>query len=616
MDPYPGADGGTQAYELPDGSYSEVYGLEIGEYYSDVVIAGPYDIPGSNSGCDERHSYVYGVSSGCRSGQVRIPSALAGDYYVHVYTAEDHHSPEDGITYYDARTVPGTFRIGNATTPTSPDLRVDAPSLSHSSRSPGQSFTLSVAVRNRGDAAADATTLRYYQSPNTSISGADTEVGTDRVGGLSAGGRSSESISLTAPNASGTQYYGACVDSVSGESDTDNNCSTGVALRVGDDNSDGGDDHGDSESDATRVGPNSSTSGQLEQGGDRDFFRIEVSETGALVVQTTGNVDTLGSLTRHSDGRRWENDDSGAGSNFRISVEDAPAATYYVEVRGYSSSSTGAYRLEASFTPAEGGGAQPGANEYALPLFLSASRSRQQGFVRVINRSNQSGTVRIHAIDDSGSRQGPVSLSLAAKATAHFNSTDLERGNSSKGLSGSTGSGRGDWRLLLDTDLDITPLGFVRTSDGFLTSLHDVVAASGGRHHVQVFNPGSNYNQRSWLRLVNAGDRAAEVTISGLDDRGASPPQGDVRLTLAAGEARAITAPDLETGASGLRGRFGDGSGKWQLFVSADRPIQVMSLMETPTGSITNLSSHGVERTSPIGAASPIIMLRAKRARN
>ena len=42
-----------------------------------------------------------------------------------------------------------------------------------------------------------------------------------------------ESISLTAPSTPGTYYYGACVDSVSGESDTTNNCSGSVTVNVG-----------------------------------------------------------------------------------------------------------------------------------------------------------------------------------------------------------------------------------------------------------------------------------------------------------------------------------------------------------------------------------------------
>ena len=43
------------------------------------------------------------------------------------------------------------------------------------------------------------------------------------------------------------------------------------------------------------------------------------------------------------------------------------------------------------------------------------------------------------------------------------------------------------------------------------------------RHRVAVFNPGSNPNQVSWLRLVNPGSEDAEVTITGVDYAGASP---------------------------------------------------------------------------------------------
>ena len=60
------------------------------------------------------------------------------------------------------------------------------------------------------------------------------EVGTDAVGALAAG-TSSESITLTAPSppsTAGTYYYGACVDAVTGESDTTDNCSGSVTVEV------------------------------------------------------------------------------------------------------------------------------------------------------------------------------------------------------------------------------------------------------------------------------------------------------------------------------------------------------------------------------------------------
>ena len=128
--------------------------------------------------------------------------------------------------------------VDNATTPASgtpvggPDLVVDAPTVSDSSPGAGASFTLSAAVRNQGNSPSDSTTLRYYRSPDSTISTDDTPVGTDSVGGLEASVTSNESISLTAPSSAGTYYYGACVDAVNGESNTGNNCSDAARVTV------------------------------------------------------------------------------------------------------------------------------------------------------------------------------------------------------------------------------------------------------------------------------------------------------------------------------------------------------------------------------------------------
>ena len=74
----------------------------------------------------------------------------------------------------------------------------------------------------------------------------------------------------------------------------------------------------------------------------------------------------------------------------------------------------------------------------------------------------------------------------------HFNSKDLEDGNAGKGLTGSAGPGQGDWRLELTSELDIEALSYIRTTDGFLTAMHDTVPVVDGRHEVAIFNPGSN----------------------------------------------------------------------------------------------------------------------------
>ena len=277
--------------------------------------------------------------------------------------------------------------------------------------------------------------------------------------------------------------------------------------------------------------------------------------------------------------------------NFHQSISRLPARSCLTgrNARSLRGSTLGKLLAVAlALAPASGALAQ---QQYHLPLFMSASDPTRQGFARIVNRSDRAGTVTIHAIDDQGNEAGPVTLSLAAKQTRHFNSGDLERGAPDKGLTGRIGSGQGNWRLKLETNLDIEPLAYIRTpADGFLTSIHDVVQGKSLRWNVPIFNPGSNTNQRSLLRLINTSGIDTEVTIAGLDDQGMSG-QDDLKFSLSADEARLYSARDLEDGHSDFEGSLGDGSGKWQLLVSADRPIQVMSLMRTPTGHMTSLSS-------------------------
>ena len=108
-------------------------------------------------------------------------------------------------------------------------------------------------------------------------------------------------------------------------------------------------------------------------------------------------------------------------------------------------------------------------------------------------------------------------------------------------MRGNTGAGTGDWRLGLSSELDIEVLAYLRTKDGFLTAMHDVVPTAGTHHRIAIANPGSNVNQISRLRLVNSGSEDAEVTITGIDDHGESP--GDaVTVSIPTGAARTYTA--------------------------------------------------------------------------
>ena len=247
----------------------------------------------------------------------------------------------------------------------------------------------------------------------------------------------------------------------------------------------------------------------------------------------------------------------------------------------------------------------------SVPLLLSDSNPQREGFVRLINRSDRDGAVRVTAFDDGGARFGPVNVPLKANGAVHFNSGDLEGGNAAKGLPEGIGAGQGAWRLEFESALDIEALAYARARDGFVTGLHGAAPAEEGVHRVATFNPASNDRQVSRLRVVNPGLKAAEVTVRGVDDAGASPG-GPVRFTVPAGAAREYDARELEEGGGGLEGALGDGEGKWRLEVESGGRVVVMSLLESvATGHLTNLSSlpppagaDGVHRLALFPAAS------------
>ena len=147
---------------------------------------------------------------------------------------------EPGTYYYGAcvDAVPEERNTSNncsaaiaVTVEARPDLAV-AVAVPDGEVAPGGSLNLRATVRNVGDAASAATTLRYYRSSDASISTSDAEVGTDAVGALAAGADGAGSLTLNAPTTPGTYYYGACADAVADETNTANNCSAAATVTV------------------------------------------------------------------------------------------------------------------------------------------------------------------------------------------------------------------------------------------------------------------------------------------------------------------------------------------------------------------------------------------------
>ena len=162
------------------------------------------------------------AASARRLVSIRLDAHTSGVYYYGVCVGS---VPGESNTNNNCAAV---FRVTLA----SPDLVVRSASVSDSSVEAGDRFTFSATVYNQGNGAADSTTLRYYRSTDSTVNTNDTEVDTDPVRSLDPAEDGDESERLTAPSSAGTYYYGACVDSVDGESNTRNNCSTSVMVTV------------------------------------------------------------------------------------------------------------------------------------------------------------------------------------------------------------------------------------------------------------------------------------------------------------------------------------------------------------------------------------------------
>ena len=347
------------------------------------------------------------------------------------------------------------------------------------------------------------------------------------------------------------------------------------------------DDHGNSRAEATGTAVNTTVDGQLESPDDIDYFTFTIDGDGSVTIKSLGLTDTIGKLY-DSEGRELQtDDDGGAAYNFYLSME-LSAGTYYISVVGYDGE-VGDYQLSVEYE------ADPVWSR-AIPLMLPADEEGRGGFLRIQNYSDDAEiALQITGIDDWGERYGPISYPLKPLQSIHFNSTDIEEGNPSKGLDAGLGDGRAWWRLQLKSSTPIYATSYVRTKDGFLTSIHDTAIdfeQDGARYFlVPIFNPASNVNQQSLLRVTNLSKRTNNFAITGIDDAGVAG-QEPVQFSVRASQSVYLNAEELENGIPDIEsGRFGDGKGKWQLIVAAQDPARVISLLVTPQGHITNLST-------------------------
>ncbi len=292
--------------------------------------------------------------------------------------------------------------------------------------------------------------------------------------------------------------------------------------------------------------------------------------------------------------------------------------------------STAAIIIGLALMPGAASGQICGFGSELLPFVPAAGWvDDRQGFVRLVNTWDTDARVDFTATDDAGNAY-ELSLEVGAEATVHFNSDDLEYGNADKGGLSGTGAApaRGHWRLCFPYGAHgVASTAYIRTRDGFLTDMTPSVYYGGtwdcgeneelcAEWHIPIFNPASNVNQVSQLRVINNAEVDLSIIVNGVKGDGtvnldATGRTRRVAGRIASGTVQEFTSTELETG-EGLEeklvaevdadgsaiplGSIGPARGKWRLRVRSKGLVDsgdlvVVNLMETPTGHVTNLSS-------------------------
>lgn len=242
--------------------------------------------------------------------------------------------------------------------------------------------------------------------------------------------------------------------------------------------------------------------------------------------------------------------------------------------------------------PVNGGSSiyPPNAVRHHLPLLHSGS-----GFLRILNRSGDTGDVWITGADDAGNRTNRVTLTIGQSNAVNLSVQDLENGNPGKGLHGGIGEGEGHWQLEIVSALNILPLAYVRNPNGSIAPMRGRY----GGQYVPFFNPAANTRQQSLLRLVNPSDERRSVWISALHDncieiRDEGCEGGESlaswtaeRTSLQPYTSSTFTAQELVNTPHTSSGFL---PGKYRLFIYHNRPITVMNLLRGPDGNLTDLS--------------------------
>lgn len=103
-------------------------------------------------------------------------------------------------------------------------------------------------------------------------------------------------------------------------------------------------DDGNDQETATEISIGADVDADIFEAGDVDYFSIEITEATQLLIETTGDIDTVGAVEDDTGLELADNDDSGDDDNFQITISLDPG-TYFIRVSHFLPTGTGDYTL-------------------------------------------------------------------------------------------------------------------------------------------------------------------------------------------------------------------------------------------------------------------------------
>lgn len=213
------------------------------------------------------------------------------------------------------------------------DLIIQSTNVTGATFTPSQTISMTATVKNVGSNQSDASTVLFYISNDSKITTADQQVGTESAPALNSEQESIEPEAFAAPASIGVYYLGACVDTFSGESKTNNNCSNGTRIVVSN-----GPVSDAFESDNSTVAANPVKDGDMQFRsisplGDQDWLTFMLQEDKNNVTIRTVSAgfpgDTTVALLYSNGNLHSAASDSGFS---QIQAQDLPAGQYFIGI--------------------------------------------------------------------------------------------------------------------------------------------------------------------------------------------------------------------------------------------------------------------------------------------